>query len=102
MEQLTNENFKKKLSKRLAIIDFFADWCGPCRMLGPEFEKASQEVTDVLFAKIDVQEEQELAMKFQVRSIPCLIIFKDGEEIDRIIGYVNKEQIKVKLAALYQ
>ena len=71
----------------VAVIDFFATWCGPCRMLAPVMDNVSNEVKDVSFYKVDVDENPGLAAKYGISSIPCLILFKNGEAKSKILGY---------------
>lgn len=71
----------------LFVVDFFATWCGPCRMLAPVMDNAANELTDVTFFKVDVDENELLAGKYNISSIPCLILFKDGKAVDRLLGY---------------
>ena len=91
---LNSENFEAETSKGLVLVDFWAEWCGPCRMLGPIFEEVSGEIEQVKFAKVDITENQELAQKFGVMSIPTIVLFKDGKEEDRMMGVVPKEALK--------
>lgn len=91
---LNAENFEAETSKGLVLVDFWAEWCGPCRMLGPIFEELSGEIEQVKFAKVDISENQELAQKFGVMSIPTLVLLKDGKEEDRMMGVVPKETLK--------
>ncbi len=77
--ELTKDNFEETItSNAFVIIDFWAPWCGPCRSFAPTYEKVSEAHPDVIFAKVNTEEEQELAMHFQVRSIPTLMIFRDS------------------------
>lgn len=77
--ELTKDNFEDTItSNAFVIIDFWAPWCGPCRSFAPTYEKVSEAHPDVIFAKVNTEEEQELAMHFQVRSIPTLMIFRDS------------------------
>jgi len=77
--ELTKDNFEETItSNAFVIIDFWAPWCGPCRSFAPTYEKVSEAHPDVVFAKVNTEEEQELAMHFQVRSIPTLMIFRDS------------------------
>lgn len=96
VEHITNDQFEKKVlnSDSAVIVDFYADWCGPCKRLAPIFEELSSEVEGVSFFKVNVEDESELAAKFSVQSIPTLIIFKDGEPADRIMGLMPKEELK--------
>jgi thioredoxin 1 len=76
--ELTKDNFEETITNNaFVIVDFWAPWCGPCRSFAPTYEKVSNDHPDVVFAKVNTEEEQELAMHFQVRSIPTLMIFRD-------------------------
>jgi thioredoxin 1 len=76
--ELTKDNFEETITNNaFVIVDFWAPWCGPCRSFAPTYEKVSEDHPDIVFAKINTEEEQELAMHFQVRSIPTLMIFRD-------------------------
>jgi thioredoxin 1 len=82
------------------VVDFWAPWCGPCRMVSPVLEELSEEMTEQLtFCKINIDENQETANKFGVMSIPTMIIFKNGEVIDRTIGASTKNKLKEKFEA---
>ena len=87
---LTNENFKE-LIKEKTLVDFFANWCGPCKMIAPELERAESNVKVV---KVDVDEFEDLAKEYGVMSIPTLILFNEGKEIKRNIGFIDKERIE--------
>jgi thioredoxin 1 len=76
--ELTHENFEKTVNENpMVIVDFWAPWCGPCRGFAPVYEKASEKHTDVVFAKVNTEEQQELAGAFNIRSIPTLMVFRD-------------------------
>ena len=75
------------------LLDFYADWCGPCRMVGPIVEKIAEERGDVAVGKVNVDAEGELAAKFGVFSIPTLVVLRDGKEIRRAVGAKNKDQL---------
>lgn len=97
MLHLNKENFEKE-NKGLMIVDFFADWCMPCRMMAPVFEKLSREFKGkIKFAKVDAQTDNELASRFNIMGIPCLIVFKGGKEIDRIVGMTSENALREKL-----
>ncbi len=84
--------------KTPAIVDFWASWCGPCQMLGPVFEELSAEFKARLgFGKVNVDENSELASRFGVMSIPCLIVFSKGKEIGRIAGFMPKDALKTRI-----
>jgi thioredoxin 1 len=97
MENLTEENFKAYMKKDKVVIDFWADWCGPCKTLGPVFEELSKEIKTVHFAKVNVDDSGNLASEQGVRGMPTLILFKNGEEVDRIVGFNSKESLKRKI-----
>ncbi len=93
---LTTDNFEQHLRKNdiPVIIDFWAPWCGPCKIMGPNFEQASGNFrAKVRFAKVNTEEQQSLGAHFNIRSIPTLILFKNAKEIDRISGAVDANQL---------
>jgi thioredoxin 1 len=88
---LTKNNFDEKIKSGVALVDFWAQWCGPCRMAGPVIDELAEEYKDKLaVAKVDVDSEPEVAEKFGVMSIPTVILFKDGQEVGRQIGFAGK------------
>ncbi len=97
--EITNEEFREVInnSHKLVVVDFFAEWCFPCIMLSPVIEELADRMKDVKFVKINVDDNQELAGKYKISSIPCLIIFKDNEEVDRIIGGHSGDDIEERL-----
>ena len=100
MKEITKDNFEKEVagSKLPVLVDFWAPWCGPCRMVGPVLEKLSDEYKNKLvFSKLNVDDNQEIAAKYDVRGIPCLIILKNGEEIDRVIGAYPEAALRSKI-----
>jgi thioredoxin 1 len=97
VENITDANFSSKALKGKVIVDFYAEWCGPCQMMKPVFDKMSQESKDILFFKIDVDDNQESAENFGVRSIPTTIFLKDGKELDRAVGFLQEEIFRQKI-----
>ena len=95
LKKLNVENFETEVlqAQGLVLVDFYADWCGPCKMVAPVLEEIAQEREDVLIGKINVDESGSLAAKYQVVSIPTMILFKDGKEQGRIIGFRPKDDI---------
>lgn len=89
------DNFTEEVinSQRPVLVDFWASWCGPCKMLAPVIDEIANEKDDFKFVKINVDEENELATKFDIKSIPTLVIIKNGEEVDRISGFMPKSNI---------
>lgn len=81
----------------LAMVDFWADWCGPCRMVGPVLEEIAGERTDIKVGKINVDEQRELAAAFQIMSIPTLVVMRDGKAVNQAVGVRPKQQILAML-----
>lgn len=95
MEIVTSQNFDQVINaNEKVLVDFFATWCGPCKMLAPIVEKLAEEVASVKVVKVDVDEESELAIRFGISSIPTLLMFKNGKLVDKQIGYRSLEQLK--------
>ena len=92
---ITKENFQKEVmnAEKPVLLDFFADWCGPCRMVAPIVEEISRERTDIQIGKINVDEQPELAARFQVASIPTLVVMRGGKIAKQMVGARPKAQI---------
>ena len=100
MLDLTKNTFDGEVLKNKfpVLVDFWAPWCGPCRIVGPALEKLSHEYTNKLkFAKLNVDDSQEIAVQYDVRGIPCMIVFKNGKELDRIIGAYPEPELRKKI-----
>ncbi|EKW99037.1 thioredoxin [Ligilactobacillus saerimneri] len=98
VKELTDKTFKEETAHGVTFTDFWATWCGPCRMQGPVVEKLAEEMGDkVSFGKVDVDANQQTAAELGIMSIPTMIIKKDGAIVDTIIGYHSKEQLEAKL-----
>lgn len=96
---ISKENFASEVlnSNKPVLLDFYADWCGPCRMVGPIVSEIANERNDVKVGKINVDEQPELAAQFQVMSIPMLAVIKNGKIENQVVGYRSKEQIEAML-----
>ena len=95
MKELNNENFEEETKSGVTLVDFFAEWCGPCRMMTPVLGEVEEELKGkATIAKLDIDHSSAIAAKFQVTSVPTLVLFKDGKEIDRLIGVRDAEAIK--------
>jgi thioredoxin 1 len=90
---LDKSNFETEVikSKGIVLVDFFAQWCGPCKMTGPIIEQLADEIKNVKFVKVDVDQNQELSSQYQVFSIPTFLIFKDGQVVNQFVGAIGKE-----------
>lgn len=92
MIHLENENFNELIEDK-TIVDFYATWCGPCKMLGPVFEEVSNN-SDIKFVKVDIDDHEDLCREYKVMSVPTLILFENGKEVKRNIGFMSKEQLE--------
>jgi thioredoxin 1 len=100
MKELTTDDFDvfvKEQSK--VVVDFWAPWCMPCQMLAPTLEDLDNEMDGLVFAKVNVDEHAGLAQRFGIMSIPTLVVFSGGQEVDRVVGVVPKDDLKRKLTA---
>jgi thioredoxin 1 len=95
VKNITKENFENEVmkSEQVVLLDFFATWCGPCRMVGPIIDEIAEENGDIRVGKVDVDAQSELAAQFQVYSIPTLVVMKDGKVVAQSTGAKSKQQI---------
>lgn len=92
MIHLENEDFNQLIKEKI-IVDFYATWCGPCKMLGPVFEEVSKN-SDINFVKVDIDEHEQLCREYKVMSVPTLILFENGKEVKRNIGFISKDKLE--------
>ena len=94
--KLTKNNFKEEVTntKGKVLVDFWADWCGPCKMLAPYVKEFSEKHTDIKVGKVNIDEERELAMEFQIMSIPTVVLFEDGKPVQAHIGFTDLEGLE--------
>ena len=99
MITLTKENFAQEVlqSDKPVLVDFWATWCGPCRMMAPVIEELDAEHPEYKFGKVNVDEQPELAGEYRIMSIPTLIVFKDSQPVQRSLGLISKAEIKALL-----
>ena len=91
---VTDKEFDEAIKNGKVLVDFYAEWCGPCKMLGPVVEEVSTEVSDVSFYKLNVDESDEIVRRYSIMSIPALLVFEDGELKKSSVGFKNKEEVK--------
>ena len=98
---LSEEEFNKFTEEGNVVVDFYATWCGPCRMLAPIMEELSEENQSIKFAKLDVDEVSQVASRYMIASIPTLLFFKDGTLVETQIGFSSKEALQTKFKELF-
>lgn len=97
---LTASNFEATIAEGVSLVDFWAPWCGPCRMIAPVIEELAEEYAGKAnICKVNTDEEQDIAVKFGIRSIPTLLFMKNGEVVDQVVGAQSKQALKDKLDA---
>ena len=97
VQKLNQNNFNNAIASGTTLVDFYADWCGPCRMVSPIVDEIAEERSDITVGKVNVDDENALAMKYGVMSIPTLIVFQNGKEKARIVGARPKAAILAQL-----
>ncbi|MDD6340634.1 MAG: thioredoxin [Butyrivibrio sp.] len=95
---LNAANFDDEIANGVTVVDFSATWCGPCKMMAPVFDSASEKHKDIKFGKIDIDSDMDIAMKYKVMSVPTLVLFRDGEVADKSIGLISAAQLEEFLA----
>ncbi len=99
--ELTAGDFESTLSEGVSLVDFWAPWCGPCRMIAPVIEELAEDFDGkAKICKVNTDEEQEIAVKFGIRSIPTIMFFKDGEMVDQVVGAQSKQALADKINGL--
>jgi len=89
----TTNDFKEKIATGRVVVDFYADWCAPCRMIGPVLEQIARENDDILVVKVNVDENQSLAVEFGIRGIPALLVFSEGKQVASRAGFMPKDAL---------
>ena len=99
--ELTNDNFDATVAEGVTMVDFWAPWCGPCRMIAPVVEELAEDFDGkATIAKVNTDEQQEIAVKYGIRSIPSILFFKDGEVVDTMVGAAGKDVFAEKINGL--
>ena len=96
---INSQEFDNTIESGVVVVDFFATWCGRCKMLSPVIDELSGELENVNFVKVDIDQSMDLAQKFKIVSVPTLKVFKNGEEVDTLMGFMPKEVLKSKVEA---
>jgi thioredoxin 1 len=97
VHELNESNFDRTIAKGISIIDFWAPWCGPCKMMTPIIEKIAEDNTEIIVGKVNIDKSQSIAQKFNVLSIPTILIMKDGEPMEQTVGVVSASTILQKI-----
>ena len=94
VKQVNKKEFEEVIKEGTVLVDFFATWCGPCKMLSPVIDELSEEVTDVKFVKVDIDEEELLTEQFEIQAVPTVLVFKNGKVVNKQLGFAPKAQLK--------
>ena len=94
VEEINEKNFNEKINGGKVLVDCYAPWCGPCKMLSPIIDEISKEIDDYSFYKLNVDEAEEISRSYGIMSIPCLLIFDEGELKDKLVGFKTKDELK--------
>ncbi len=102
IKYLTDDNFESTISQGVTLVDFYADWCGPCRMINPILDELASEMEGkVTIAKLDIDAHQKTTAQFGVTSIPTVIVFKEGKEHKKVVGVRGKEELKKMITSAF-
>ena len=101
-EEINQDNFDEKTKQGNVVIDCYAEWCGPCQIMAPAFEKVSKEFKDINFFMVNVDNNREIASIYAIRSIPTTLFLKDGKEVDRHIGLLYEDELKEKIKQAFK
>jgi thioredoxin 1 len=102
MENLTEANFQKTIAKKNVAVKFWAEWCGPCKMLTPLYEELSREMKDVHFTAVNVDKSGSTPSNAGVRGVPTIVLFSEGKEVGRVVGFVPKDALKKKIRDAFE
>lgn len=103
IREITKSNFEEEVlkSEKLVLVDLYAEWCGPCKMVAPIIKELAEEYKDIVVCKVDVDNNTEIASKYNIRNIPTILFIKDGQVVDKLVGSVQKKQFVEKIS-MYQ
>lgn len=102
MKIVNTEQFNEIRNKGNVVVDFYADWCGPCKMLGPVLEEVSKDYNDINFVKVNVDDNEDLAAEFGIMSIPCVFMMKNGEVVNKFLGSLGEKAVREHLDKAYK
>jgi len=103
VKHLNSKNFEEFITKnKIAVVDFWAEWCAPCFILAPIIEELANDYPQVAFGKLNTEENQDIVVRYGIMSLPTVMFFKNGEPVDQILGAVPREEIEVRIKALLE